>query len=204
MVRKLNRLRWLWLPLRLAPAAWRLILERLVGIEHSSHCFAMASEPTQNADAQLVRGIGLPGLTSNIVNATIGAGIFVLPAVVAPNLGAAAPVAYVICAGAMCLFVTCFAMAGSRVSLTGGLYAYVEAAFGSLRGLSCRGALFPHGHPGHFGRGRSGCDFSWRINSSVPFPTWTRGHHFVRPAVSRSRSTFAAFGSGHAPLKPSR
>jgi amino acid transporter len=35
----------------------------------------------------------------------------------------------------MCLFVTCFAMAGSRVSLTGGLYAYVEAAFGRYVGF---------------------------------------------------------------------
>ena len=95
----------------------------------------MAVEPTRNADAQLVRGIGLAGLTANIVNATIGAGIFALPAVVALQLGAASPVAYVVCAVAMCLFVTCFAMAGSRVSLTGGLYAYVEAAFGSYVGF---------------------------------------------------------------------
>lgn len=95
----------------------------------------MALEPTRNADAQLVRGIGLAGLTANIVNATIGAGIFALPAVVALHLGAASPVAYVVCALAMCLFVTCFAMAGSRVSLTGGLYAYVEAAFGSYVGF---------------------------------------------------------------------
>jgi amino acid transporter len=35
----------------------------------------------------------------------------------------------------MILFVTCFAIAGSRVSLTGGLYAYVEAAFGRYVGF---------------------------------------------------------------------
>jgi len=35
----------------------------------------------------------------------------------------------------MCLFVTSFAMAGSRVSLTGGLYAYVEVAFGRYVGF---------------------------------------------------------------------
>ncbi|PYJ38375.1 MAG: amino acid permease, partial [Verrucomicrobia bacterium] len=33
------------------------------------------------------------------------------------------------------LFVTCFAIAGSRVSLTGGLYAYVEVAFGRYVGF---------------------------------------------------------------------
>jgi APA family basic amino acid/polyamine antiporter len=95
----------------------------------------MASEPSRNVDSQLVRAIGLPGLTANIVNATIGAGIFALPSVVALQLGAASPVAYGICAAAMCLFVTCFAMAGSRVSLTGGLYAYVETAFGRYVGF---------------------------------------------------------------------
>jgi amino acid transporter len=35
----------------------------------------------------------------------------------------------------MVLFVTCFAIAGSRVSLTGGLYAYVEVAFGKYVGF---------------------------------------------------------------------
>ena len=35
----------------------------------------------------------------------------------------------------MVLFVTCFAIAGSRVSLTGGLYAYVEVAFGRYIGF---------------------------------------------------------------------
>ena len=89
----------------------------------------------ERADEQLIRGIGLPGLTANIVNATIGAGIFVLPALVAKNLGPAAPLAFVCCALAMVLFVTCFAMAGSRVSLTGGLYAYVEVAFGPYVGF---------------------------------------------------------------------
>jgi APA family basic amino acid/polyamine antiporter len=86
-------------------------------------------------EAGLIRAIGVPGLTANIVNATVGAGIFALPALVAAQLGAASPLAYLICAVAMCLFVTSFAMAGSRVSLTGGLYAYVEVAFGRYIGF---------------------------------------------------------------------
>jgi len=86
-------------------------------------------------DAGLIRAIGVPGLTANIVNSTVGAGIFALPAAVALQLGAASPLAYVICAAAMCLFVTSFALAGSRVSLTGGLYAYVEVAFGRFVGF---------------------------------------------------------------------
>src|SRR5437588_7531218 len=89
----------------------------------------------ENVDHQLIRAIGIPGLTSNIVNSTIGAGIFVLPALVTKGLGPAAPLAFICCAIAMVLFVTCFAIAGSRVSLTGGLYAYVEVAFGRYVGF---------------------------------------------------------------------
>src|SRR6202040_1074769 len=89
----------------------------------------------ERVDHQLVRAMGVPALTANIVNSTIGAGIFVLPALVAKGLGAAAPLAFVVCAIAMVVFVTCFAIAGSRVSLTGGLYAYVEVAFGRYVGF---------------------------------------------------------------------
>src|ERR1700736_4209154 len=92
-------------------------------------------QQAERVDHQLVRAIGVPGLTANIVNSTIGAGIFVLPALVAKGLGPAASLAFVACALAMMLFVTCFAVAGSRVSLTGGLYAYVEVAFGRYVGF---------------------------------------------------------------------
>src|SRR5256886_11013011 len=115
----------------------------------------MADEPTlsiqqaERVDHQLVRGIGIPALTANIASSTIGAGIFVIPATVARELGPAAPLAFICCAVAMVLFVTCFAIAGSRVSLTGGLYAYVEVAFGRyigflagvLYGLTALGAV---------------------------------------------------------------
>jgi APA family basic amino acid/polyamine antiporter len=92
-------------------------------------------ERAERVDHQLVRGIGIPALTANIISSTIGAGIFVIPAAVARGLGPAAPLAFVCCAIAMVLFVTCFAIAGSRVSLTGGLYAYVEVAFGRYVGF---------------------------------------------------------------------
>jgi basic amino acid/polyamine antiporter, APA family len=92
-------------------------------------------QQAEQTDHQLIRGIGIPALTANIVSSTIGAGIFVIPAAVARGLGSAAPLAFVCCAIAMVLFVTCFAIAGSRVSLTGGLYAYVEVAFGRYIGF---------------------------------------------------------------------
>jgi len=87
------------------------------------------------ADEGLVRAVGFRGLTAGIVNYMIGAGIFVLPAVVAARVGGAAPVFYVICALAMGLIVLCFADAGSRVSLSGGTYAYAEVAFGPFVGF---------------------------------------------------------------------
>src|ERR1700747_2842946 len=95
----------------------------------------LSIKQAEQVDNQLVSGIGIPALTANIVSSTIGAGIFVIPATVAAGLGPAAPLAFFCCAIAMVLFVTCFAIAGSRVSLTGGLYAYVEVAFGKYVGF---------------------------------------------------------------------
>ena len=89
----------------------------------------------KTSEGGLVRAIGLFGLTAAIVNVTVGGGIYRLPAAAAQGLGAAAPLAYVACAVALIFIVICFAEAGSRVSLTGGIYAYVEVAFGPLVGL---------------------------------------------------------------------
>lgn len=88
-----------------------------------------------SADRRLVRVVGMWGLAASIVNITVGGGIFRLPAVGASLLGGAAPLAYVVCAVSMGLIVLCFAEAGSRVEMTGGPYAYVEVAFGSLAGF---------------------------------------------------------------------
>jgi amino acid transporter len=82
-----------------------------------------------------VRGIGLAGLTAAVVNSTVGAGIFVLPAAVAVRIGAAAPLAFLLCFLLMALVVACFALAGSRVSRSGGTYGYVGRAFGPYAGF---------------------------------------------------------------------
>ena len=86
-------------------------------------------------EESLVRGIGTLALAAAIVNITIGGGIFRLPGNIAGALGAAAPVAYLVCAAAMALIVYCIADAGKRVPLTGGPYAYVGAAFGPYAGF---------------------------------------------------------------------
>ena len=83
----------------------------------------------------LVRGIGTAGLAASVVNSTIGAGIFVLPAAVALRIGAAAPLAFLICLATISLVVACFALAGSRVSASGGVYGYVEHVFGRYAGF---------------------------------------------------------------------
>jgi amino acid transporter len=83
----------------------------------------------------LLRVVGTVGLAAAIVNITVGGGIFRLPANVAGSLGAAAPVAYLVCAAAMGLIVLCIAEAGSRVSLTGGPYAYIGVALGAYAGF---------------------------------------------------------------------
>ena len=87
------------------------------------------------SEASLVRSIGTFALAASIVNITIGGGIFRLPADMAATLGPTAPIAYLLCAIAMGLIVLCMAEAGSRVSLTGGPYAYVEVAFGPFVGF---------------------------------------------------------------------
>jgi len=93
------------------------------------------TEPHASTERSLVRAIGTWALAAGVINVTVGGGIFRLPAVVASALGAAAPLAYIVCAIAMGLIVLCFAEAGSRVSLTGGPYAYVELAFGPYAGF---------------------------------------------------------------------
>jgi basic amino acid/polyamine antiporter, APA family len=96
---------------------------------------------TPRTEAGLVRAIGVRRLTAILINATVGAGIFVLPGTAAAGLGRAAPFAYLVCAVAMALIVACIAAAGSRVAVTGGLYAYTEAALGPFVGFLA-GALY--------------------------------------------------------------
>ena len=93
------------------------------------------TEPLPSSERSLVRAIGTWSLAAGVINITVGGGIFRLPADVARALGAAAPIAYVVCAVAMGLIVLCFAEAGSRVAMTGGPYAYVELAFGPYVGF---------------------------------------------------------------------
>jgi amino acid transporter len=90
----------------------------------------------------LQRVLGVRQLAVTIFNFTVGSGIFALPAVAVAHLGAAAPLAYLICMLTMGLTLLCLAEAGSRAPLTGGVYAYIEMALGPLVGFVAGALLF--------------------------------------------------------------
>lgn len=83
----------------------------------------------------LKREIDILGLAANTVNLIIGAGIFVLPALVAAYLAEASILAYVVCGVLMFAIVLCFAEIGSQITVTGGAYAYIQEAFGDYAGF---------------------------------------------------------------------
>jgi APA family basic amino acid/polyamine antiporter len=83
----------------------------------------------------LKREIGVWGLSANIVNIIVGAGIFVLPAIIAEIIGASGILVYIFCGFLIALVMLCFAEAGSKVTRSGGGYAYVETAFGPFPGF---------------------------------------------------------------------
>jgi len=75
------------------------------------------------------------GLSANIVNIVIGAGIFVLPAIVAAGLGSASIFAYLFCGFLIILMMLCYAEVGSKITDTGGVYTYIEKSFGRYPGF---------------------------------------------------------------------
>jgi len=85
-------------------------------------------------DTGLLRAVGPAGLAASIISQTVGAAIFVVPAVLALNVGVYAPLAILGCGVAIGTVAICFAEGGSRVPTSGGAYGYIEAAFGPLTG----------------------------------------------------------------------
>ena len=86
-------------------------------------------------DEGLVRVIGTGALGLSVVNMVVGAGIFVYPGLIAAQLGSAAILAYLVCSVTVALVFLCFAEVGSRISRSGGAYAYIEESFGPFPGF---------------------------------------------------------------------
>ncbi len=93
----------------------------------------MADEVFDNEG--LRREIGVWGLVANSINIIVGAGIFILPVIVAERLGTASIWAYLICGLLMILIMLCFVEAGTNIIRTGGAYSYIEEAFGKYAGF---------------------------------------------------------------------
>ncbi len=83
----------------------------------------------------LKREIGVRSLALAIINITVGSGIFVIPAIIAEGLGATAIVAYFVCGFLIFLIALCFADIGSKTTVSGGPYNYIEKAFGPFAGF---------------------------------------------------------------------
>ena len=88
-----------------------------------------------NKNKELKRVVGVFGLSVNIINITVGAGIFALPAIIGIELGAFSVYAYIFCGIMMAAIMLCYAEIGTRITNTGGSYAYVSAAFGEFAGF---------------------------------------------------------------------
>lgn len=85
--------------------------------------------------ADLKREMGFWGLVSNTINIIVGAGIFILPAIVAASLGVMSVLAYLTSGILIILIMLCFADIGSKIPATGGAYAYIEKSFGRFPGF---------------------------------------------------------------------
>ncbi|MEE8495710.1 MAG: APC family permease [Xanthomonadales bacterium] len=88
-----------------------------------------------NGEAGLQREIGKLGFSAIVLNGTIGAGIFALPAVAAAKTGLFSPWMFVICGLLIMTVVLSMARAASFFSDTGGPTTYVTHVFGKFAGF---------------------------------------------------------------------
>ena len=91
--------------------------------------------PPPKTDEGLQRIMGPTGLAINVFNFTIGAGIFVLPAIIGTQLGVAGLLGYLLCGIMFAAIMLCYVEVATRIKTSGGSYAYVEAAFGPVAGF---------------------------------------------------------------------
>ncbi|MEX2270755.1 MAG: APC family permease [Vicinamibacterales bacterium] len=93
------------------------------------------SAPAPAARPPLKRALGPWDLTAIGVNQVIGTGVFLMPALVAAQVGSWSTVAVLAVGGLSMMIALCFAEASSRVEATGGSYLYTRTAFGRFIGF---------------------------------------------------------------------
>lgn len=84
---------------------------------------------------ELVRTIGRWTLAGLVLNGILGSAIYGLPSRVGADLGAGAPLAWLLAALLIGVIAACFAEVSSRFTGAGGPYLYVHATFGRFAGI---------------------------------------------------------------------
>ena len=83
----------------------------------------------------LKRELNVFDIAVSVLNITVGAGIFLLPALVAGILGSSSLLAYIFCGLLYFCIMLCYAEMSGRITNSGGGYVYIEKAFGSFAGF---------------------------------------------------------------------
>jgi amino acid transporter len=96
---------------------------------------------SSNQNEGLKRELGVMDVAINVINISVASGIFLLPAIIAGILGNASIIAYILCGLMFLLIALCYAEVSSRITTSGGAYAYIEKAFGPCAGFVAN-ALF--------------------------------------------------------------
>ncbi len=109
----------------LEPPVRKIILQSIIHM----------SKQSLPEDEGLRREISMWALAANIFNIVVGAGIFVLPALVSRSMGVESLLAYLFCGFLMLLVVLCYAEVGSKITVTGGSYAFIYHTFGGMAGF---------------------------------------------------------------------
>ena len=90
---------------------------------------------TDPARPALLRSLGRWTMVALVVNGVLGSAIFGLPGTIVKLVGSAAPLAYLLAAVAMLVFIAVFAELSSQFSEAGGPYLYAREAFGRFWGI---------------------------------------------------------------------
>lgn len=90
---------------------------------------------TNHASPPLVRALGRWTMVALVVNGVIGSAIFGLPDDIVRLVGHSAPLAYLLAAAAMLVFIAVFAELSSQFDEPGGPYLYAREAFGRFWGV---------------------------------------------------------------------